>query len=241
MKSPRVPAARNALRILNLLSQMDVPISAARIRNELELPRSSTYHLLNEMVESGFVVHLPEQQTYGLGMVAYSMANAYTQQQPLVRLANRKLEAIAEVSKGSCHLSRLAGPEVLYLQEVRSSKAVSLVTKVGVRLPATRTASGRAMLSHLPENEVRALFSIAGDENYGSFRRILDETAERGWAEEHEEISRGQSTVAVAVLDHLDRPAAAVASTFPTTVGCAEGVIEQLQKLAAFLRERMYS
>ena len=89
MKSPRVPAARNALRILNLLSQMDVPISAARIRNELELPRSSTYHLLNEMVESGFVVHLPEQQTYGLGMVAYSMANAYTQQQPLVRLAYR--------------------------------------------------------------------------------------------------------------------------------------------------------
>lgn len=241
MSTSRVPAARNALRILNLLSQMDVPISAARIRSELGLPRSSTYHLLNEMVDSGFVVHLPEQQTYGLGMVAYSMASAYTEQQPLVRLATRKLEKIAELSKGSCHLSRLAGSDVLYLQEVRGSAAVSLVTKVGVRLPATRTASGRAMLSHLPEMEVRALFSIAGDGNYGQFRQVLDKTRNRGWAEEHEEISRGQSTVAVAVLDHLERPAAAVAATYPTAAGCTSGVIDQLLDLAAFLRQRMYN
>lgn len=241
MSTSRVPAARNALRILNLLSQMDVPISAARIRSELGLPRSSTYHLLNEMVDSGFVVHLPEQQTYGLGMVAYSMASAYTEQQPLVRLATRKLEKIAELSKGSCHLSRLAGSDVLYLQEVRGSTAVSLVTKVGVRLPAARTASGRAMLSHLPELEVRALFSIAGSGNYGQFRQTLDETRNRGWAEEHEEISRGQSTVAVAVLDHLDRPAAAVAATYRTAAGCTSGVIEQLQDLAISLRRRMYN
>ena len=40
----QVPAARNTLRILALLSRIDVPVSAARIRAELHLPRSSTYH-----------------------------------------------------------------------------------------------------------------------------------------------------------------------------------------------------
>ena len=63
MAKSHVPAARNVLAILRLLSTIDVPISASRIRSELDLPRSSTYHLLNEMVESGFVVHIEENQT----------------------------------------------------------------------------------------------------------------------------------------------------------------------------------
>ena len=37
MSTSRVPAARNALEILRLLSTIDVPISAARIRSELNL------------------------------------------------------------------------------------------------------------------------------------------------------------------------------------------------------------
>lgn len=86
-KKPQVPAARNTLQILALLSSIDVPISAARIRRELGLPRSTTYHLLGELVDSGFAVHLPEHRTYGLGLAAYEMASAYATQQPLVRAA----------------------------------------------------------------------------------------------------------------------------------------------------------
>lgn len=92
MSTSRVPAARNALEILRLLSTIDVPVSAARIRSELGLPRSSTYHLLKEMVDAGFVVHVPENQTYGLGLAAYSMAAAYSTQQPLVRATQAHLE-----------------------------------------------------------------------------------------------------------------------------------------------------
>ncbi|WIM72628.1 helix-turn-helix domain-containing protein [Corynebacterium suedekumii] len=86
----QVPAARHTLRILTLLASIDVPISAARIRSELDLPRSTTYHLLKVMQEAGYVVRIPDENTYGLGLIAYSMANAYTQQQPLVK---RRTEA----------------------------------------------------------------------------------------------------------------------------------------------------
>lgn len=129
MTKSRVPAARNVLAILRLLSTIDVPISASRIRSELDLPRSSTYHLLNEMVESGFVVHIEENQTYGLGLAAYSMASAYATQQPLVRLATNQLREIATVVGGSGHIARMSGSEIVYLQEVRSPGAVSLVTE----------------------------------------------------------------------------------------------------------------
>ena len=58
MKSPQVPAARHTLDILRLLSTIDVPISAARIHRELGIPRSTTYHLLSEMVEAGFALQV---------------------------------------------------------------------------------------------------------------------------------------------------------------------------------------
>ena len=81
----KVPAAAQTLQILALLSHIDVPISAARIQAELGLPRSTTYHLLTVMRDAGFVTYLPDTRTYGLGLAAYSMASAYTTQQPLVR------------------------------------------------------------------------------------------------------------------------------------------------------------
>lgn len=244
MAKSQVPAARNTLAILTLLSSIDVPISASRIRSELELPRSTTYHLLNELVEAGFVVHIPEQQAYGLGLAAYSMASAYTTQQPLVRMASRYMDKIATYMGGSGHLSRLSGSEIVYLQEYRAEGAQSLITEKGVRLSALTTASGRSMLACLPDVEARAAFATSGQTGrLRDFRERLAQVRERGWEEEVEEVSRGQMSLAVALKDHLKRPAAALAVTFP--VGSAdngrkEDCIEMLTNAATALGERVY-
>jgi len=232
------------LAILRLLSNIDVPISASRIRSELDLPRSSTYHLLNEMVESGFVVHIEENQTYGLGLAAYAMASAYSTQQPLVRLATNQLRDIATLVAGSGHVARMSGSEIVYLQEVRAPGAVSLVTDKGVRLPAYKTASGKIMMAYQSDSEVRAAFSGKGASTYFSpYKKQVDVLRARGWAEEREEISKGQATVAVAVMDHLRRPSASLAVTFSINEEnlAKEGVVvDRLTILAKDLSRRIY-
>ena len=243
MTKPQVPAAHNVLRILTLLSTTDAPISATRIQRELNLPRSTTYHLLNELETSGFVVRLAKPATYGLGLAAYRMAQAYTTQQPLVRAASKDMEQIAKLAGGSSHLSRLAGSEIVYLQEMRAPTATSLVTEVGVRLSALTTASGRAMLAHLPETELRAVFDASGEhQRYRDLKQHIDTVREQGWAAEHEEVSRGQESLAVAVVDHLGRPAAALAVTFP--LGKSEEhmqlLIDALRDAASHLSQRFF-
>ena len=244
MNKPQVPAAHNVLRVLTLLSNTDAPISAARIQRELDLPRSTTYHLLRELEDSGFVVHLPDPGTYGLGLAAYRMASSYTTQQPLVRLAARDLQRIATSVGGSAHLSRLAGSEIVYLHEARAPRAVSLVTEVGVRLPALSTASGRIMVAHLPDSEMRAVFSSSGEHgSYRSGRARLATARQRGWDDESEEVSRGQETLAVALLDHLDRPAAALAATFALgslDVAARADLLTQLTACSRRLADRFF-
>ena len=217
----KVPAATHTLAILRLLMTTDAPISAARIATQLRLPRSTTYQLLKVMVDAGFVMHLKSHRTYGLGAAAYSLAQAYSTQQPLVRASTRHAQALAKLAGGSAHVSRLSsGMEVLYVLEERSAAAVSLITDVGVRLAAERTASGRAMLAALPDAELKARVDAAGlGRQWQKIHTMVQQVRLRGWAEEAEEVSVGQSSIAAAVLDHTGRPAAALAVTFTPEVG----------------------
>jgi len=217
----KVPAATHTLAILRLLMTTDAPISAARIATQLRLPRSTTYQLLKVMVDAGFVMHLKSHRTYGLGAAAYSLAQAYSTQQPLVRASTRHAQALAKLAGGSAHVSRLSsGMEVLYVLEERSTAAVSLITDVGVRLAAERTASGRVMLAALPDAELKARVDAAGlGRQWQKIHTMVQQLRVRGWAEEPEEVSVGQSSIAAAVLDHPGRPAAALAVTFTPGVG----------------------
>src|SRR5437763_14608373 len=82
-----VPAAAQVLAVLRYLARQYGPVPAASISRDVGLPRSTTYHLLDTLMRDGFVVHLPEERRYGLGLSSYELASGYGRQAPLQRLA----------------------------------------------------------------------------------------------------------------------------------------------------------
>jgi DNA-binding IclR family transcriptional regulator len=219
-----VPAARHTLAILQALARQPGPVPAAALARDLGLPRSTTYHLLAELISAGFVVHLPEERRYGLGVSAFEIGSAYSRQEPLARLARPVLARLVDAVGHSAHLAVLHGREVLYVVEQRAPGRPPLVTDVGVRLPAQLTASGRALLADLPPPQVRALFPDAdafvdrhgvGPRRLSELRRLLAEVRRTRHATEDGEVTPGFASGAAAVHDHAGRPAAAVAVTFP--------------------------
>ena len=154
----QVPAATRALRVLRFLARQPDPVTLERLAQAVGLPRSTAYHLVHAMIEEGFVVHLPEEHRYGLGVAAFEVGSGYSRQAPLQRIARRHLADLVDTVGESAHLAVLHGRDVLYVLEERAPGRPPLVTDVGVRLPAHLTASGRAILSALPQNQVRALY-----------------------------------------------------------------------------------
>ena len=218
-----VPAARQALALLQALGAHPGPVPAAVLARDLGLPRSTTYHLLRELVAAGFVVHLPEERRFGLGVAAFELGTAYMRQEPLARLARPVLARFVDAVGESAHLAVLHGREVLYVVEERAAGRPSLVTDVGVRLPAQLTASGRAMLAELPAAHVRALFPDpaafverhdAGPRSLSALRRLLVDARRAGYATEDGQVTQGFASVAAAVHDHTGHPVAGVAVTF---------------------------
>ncbi len=153
-----MPAADQTLAILAHLAAQRGPVPAATIAQALGIPRSTVYHLLAVMQERGFVVHLPEERRYGLGIAAFELSSGFSRQQPLARLGRPLVAVLVDRLGESGHLAVLHGRDVLYLVEERAPRRPSLVTDVGVRLPAHLTATGRAMLAELPPAQLRALY-----------------------------------------------------------------------------------
>lgn len=228
MSTPRArpanaPAAASALDILGLLARRGEPVPAASIARTLGLPRSSVYHLLAVLTERGYVTHLPEERRYGLGVAAFELGSAYQRQAGLERLARAALDRLVDETRHNAHLAVLHGRDVLYVIEQRAPGRPTLVTDVGVRLPATLTATGLAMLAALPAPQVRALFpdraafvqrNGRGVSNLPRLRSLLQQVRADGYASEEGLITAGLSSVAQAALDHTGHPAAAIAVTF---------------------------
>ncbi len=218
-------AATRALTLLRELAQAPGPLPAATLARRLGVPRSSTYHLLSAMAAEGFVVRYPEEGRWGLGVSVFEVGAAYLRHDPLERLGRPLIERLAREAPvpAVAHLGVLHGRETLYLLRETSPDPVSVIVEVGVRLPASLTASGRSQLAHLPAAQVRALFpdrdafvdrTGRGPMTPTALRRLLADEEARGWAEEDGMVADGYASVAVAALDRTGRPFASVGLTF---------------------------
>lgn len=246
------PAAGAALRILRLLGDRAAPVPAAGLAVELGLPRSTVYRLLTVLQEHGFVVRLPTDRRYGLGTAALELGSAYSRQEPLRWIARSVLTRLVERTGENGHFATLDGRDVLYLLEERAPTRPSLVTDVGVRLPAHLTASGLAILSTQSAAQLRALYADGSDlalltadgpRSLRELRTQLAETRLRGYATEQGSVTPGLGSVAAPVLDHNGFPLAAVALTYPMeevdralaqelaaqTVAAAEAIARQIR------------
>lgn len=246
--SAQVPAVARALAILRLLSAHPAGLSAARIAALLDAPRSSAYHLLTALQDDGFVLHVPEERRYVLGVTAVDLGSAITHQATLSFVGNPLMAALVRRVRLPVHLGLLHGREVLYVIEQRPPRSTALVTEPEVRLPAHITASGRAMLAHLPPSHLAALFNSGaafvtrtgeGPRSLPALRRVLAQERRQGYACERGEVTRGLHSVAVPAFDRHGRPAASVAVTYRARDGVPDGLLAHATRTARELSRRL--
>jgi len=114
------------------------------------------YQLLAVMRDEGFLVHYPEDGTYGLSGLVAELGTASRRTERLDRLARPLLERLVGAAPVPvvAHLAVLGGSDVIYAGRVQGFRAPTTVSSIGVRLPAHLTATGRAMLAALPAAQV---------------------------------------------------------------------------------------
>lgn len=148
----------NVQRVLALFAAGATDLSFTEAATQLDLPKSSTSHLLNQMARYGLLDQHPATRRYRPGALLGQAAHAAYAPSALDDACREVLERLSARSGLTAYLSTLSGHETVVLQRLNGNFPVQVLSSPGSRRDATGTAMGRALLSRLSEPELSALF-----------------------------------------------------------------------------------
>ncbi len=218
----QVPALRRAVAILRHLAASNRPISAGAIARSGNVPRSSAYEILNVLEELGLVTKVDAGYLLGPGVA--ELGSAYLRINPLQRVAQKDVRALAERARGVAQLAVIRGWETVYVLKEQSVHSMAVITAAGVHMPAYLTATGRAIMATMEKRDVLAALSreVAfvnrtgkGPRSVHDLMGELTRVRTQGYAIETGEVTPGVWTVAAPVYDAAGRALAAVGLTLP--------------------------
>ena len=218
-----VRAVERALDILLCFNHDELALSLTQIAERVGMNKSTVHRLLGTLGNKRFIHRSKTTGLYHLSFRFVEMASLVLQDVDLQHWAQPYLQRLSAECGETVDLAVLDGAHVIYLQVVESPQRVKLAVAVGQRLPAFCTASGKAFLAYLPDDQVSKILS-AGLIRYTEYTPVsiaevyedLRITRERGFAIAEQEYERDIHAVAAPILDANAHPIAAIAIAGPS-------------------------
>jgi len=212
-----VKSLGRALQILDFLHTRKTGCGVTEISKELGLNKTSVYRMLSTFVQYGYVEQDTETERYKLGYKVLELGSALLDSIDLRTEAKPFLKELEQLTNEVVHLVVYDSGEVVYIEKLEGNETLRMHSKVGTRAPMHCTSVGKAILAHLPANEVEkalddyhfvphTIHSITDKE---TLFKHLEEVREKGYALDLEENELGINCIAVPIFDHTGRVVAA--------------------------------
>jgi DNA-binding IclR family transcriptional regulator len=236
-----IPSLDRAFHVLGILANERRGLTLAELARATDIPKSTLFRILVTLQKHHAVVSDPDGGAFRLGSYLWKLGNSFADQTDLFRASSAQMEALADQCGETVFLSKLEDGEVVYLRRMESPKSVTVVKKLQSRVPAHCTATGIALMAWMQSDEVSAILDKHGMEAFNEAtvtdRRVLNErlteARRREYAVVDGEYNRELLCVAAPVLDHNQRPCAAL--TVAMLSSQVEGY-EQVEKVGAAVR-----
>ena len=202
-----VPAITRAVAIIDLLAGEGSAMGPNAIARRLKLPKSSVANICATLVDTGLLRVL--DGGVGLGQRLAQFGAAYIGSVDQVRLFQESCSLLLAGANDTAQLAMLTdGLGVVYLAKREGVYPVQLASAPGRTLPASCTATGKAMLATLDADDLHKRLAQAGPlqqlttKSVTSIKELeaeLAKTKRRGYALDEEEVIEGVVCVAVAI------------------------------------------
>jgi len=186
-ESKPVPALVRFNAIMDALSTDPRPRGVSELARELALPRSTVHGLLRTLADLQILMRVNETD-FVVGPHVLAWASAFNSQNSLTKA----FTALADRSgvPETINLSILVGSEVMYISCRQGSDPLGVRFREGLRFPAAFTATGKAILSTMPQDEVEEIvqsglpigLTAKSIDSVEALRSELAETRARGYS-----------------------------------------------------------
>lgn len=191
------------------------------LAGHLDLTKSNVHNYLSTLHQEGYV--RKEGTTYHVGLRLLELGAFARQQRPVYEVAKPEVRKLAEKTGERVNLMVEEHGMGAYLYHEAGSQAVKVDAYVGSRVHLHNTALGKAILAHLPEEQVNQILDWHGmaqttEETITDRDALFDELAEireRGIAFDREERLSSLRCVAAPVLGKNGRIEGAISVSGP--------------------------
>jgi DNA-binding IclR family transcriptional regulator len=155
------PAVSRAARILEVLAESNgEPVGPSELARRLGLPKSSIANICGALADAGLVRRIATG--FALGRRLAELGGAYLASVDQVQEFYEASRSLPAGSEETVQFAVLDGLEVTYLARHDGRQPVQLSSGIGRRLPAVSTATGKAALASLPQDDLaRRLAGVA--------------------------------------------------------------------------------
>jgi len=227
-----------ALDVLDLVSRGIATLDV--LAEEVGVHKTTVLRLLQTLEQRGFVGR-DSSHRYHLGPAVFALAESALDARDVRTAAAPALRDLAAETGQTVHLATYQDGVVTYIDKVESRQPLRMYSRVGLPAALHATAVGKVLLGALDAAELDRIVSAVPFERYtertiGSAAELVTEvrrSADRGWAEDHEEHETFMNCVGAPVFGADGRIAAAVSVSVPNVVLPYEGVLGLLPSLLA--------
>lgn len=180
--------------------------TVTELSNELDIPKSTVQVYLNTLYDNQFVAKSNGGYEIGLRFLEFGMYSLWNE--PIFPQVKSKVEELADSTGelAACFVEEQC--EAIYVYGTEGERSIRTDLSVGDRSPLHCTASGKAILAHLPEDRIQWIVEEHGleaktENTITDPDELLDELAEirdRGYAISNQESVEGMRAVAAPVL-----------------------------------------
>lgn len=144
-----------AFEILEFLRTRRKPMRPNEIAAEIGAPRSSVYELVNLLLRHGMLDYQDGEGRVFLGRRLYFLGTAYSDHFDLMRECEGVLATLAQETRETAQMCQLEGNKYTVAMMRVGPRPFRISSTIGELVPIPWTASGRLLVSHLSDNEIR--------------------------------------------------------------------------------------
>jgi DNA-binding IclR family transcriptional regulator len=217
-ESPRglVPAVVKAMNLLDVLAAAKEPLTLASLTAALHLPKSTIHALCATLVHAGLVRRYANG-SYHLGSHVMDLSHSFLSRIDLTAEFSSLGESLDVLPEETIIISVLDGADVVYLGCRNGTRPLGLNFRIGMRLPASCTASGKAILATLPPERVGELAHTGGLSSLTrksitdlpTLMKQLSVVRKRGFSQDDEETRDGMICFGAPIFDSRNTQAVA--------------------------------
>lgn len=219
----------------------------ATIADEVEEPLSSTYRLLSNLTQIGWIERGSKRGLYRLGKLFVRIGGLAEEFVDIRERAMPHLKQLLDDTGATAYLCVRRGLTGVCIERLAGRDVHALEFRLGDSLPLNVGGAPKALLAFLPIEErrfVEAALSAMPGGSRGPVGKLLDDEIEliraRGWAESDGDITTGVGAIGAPVFNHRGELEAAVSigglrsrilgepANGPHVVACAAAVSQAL-------------